>query len=106
MGDVVGYQRLYSSSIEELKLVIIHRVIRITTGNDGTVVSFYLQGDNSVHPLPDGPVPPSFIVGKVLFHVPAWLGTMIYPVVSALQNPFFLVLPVILVVIILLLWRE
>jgi len=101
VGDVVGYQATgYPSS----GLIVIHRVIGIVAGNDGTILSFIIQGDNQVtNPFPDIPVPPSLIVGKVLFHVPAWLARTVYPVVLTLQEPFFPVLPLGLIVIILLL---
>ena len=80
VGDVVGYPAG--------GLIIIHRVVGVIAGNDGTILSFILQGDNhSANPFPDIPIPPSLIVGRVLFRVPAWLGKVVYPVVQALQTP-------------------
>jgi signal peptidase len=98
VGDVVGYQ-------SSRGLLIIHRVVAIGT-HDGTIVSFMLQGDNRLsNPFQDASVSPDSIVGKVFFHVPAWLGRIVYPIVLALQTPFFLVLAVALVAVILVLWR-
>ena len=109
VGDVVGYERGGS--------IIIHRVIGIITENDQSVLCFILQGDNPVsNPFPDIPVPPDTIVGKALFHIPAWLGMPVYPIFSTLQNPlipmvsvgpvvipFGITVPVALMVVILLL---
>lgn len=95
VGDVVGYQRSSGS-------LIIHRVIAIITINDD--VLFTTKGDNPVsNPFPDSQVTSLSIVGKVLFHIPAWLGRVIYPVVITLQNPLSLVLAVALIAIIVLL---
>jgi signal peptidase I len=99
IGNVVVYQRTAGT------LLIVHRVVNIITGNNGTIGYFIVQGDNRLtNQVQDAPVPPEEIVGTAIYHIPAWLGRAVYTIVLTLQYPFLslLVLPLGLVIILLL----